>query len=601
MPETDKGKGDAKAKLSNPQIYRRNKDSGKLEVKDGVNDDDIKLLKDEHLLEDNFNLDEGYFSPVFMEKRLGILQEKYKDLTAELPIVYADCDGQALKVSDKAGLTILRGTGTHTKLFVTRPGGAGGKTEIYIMDSNTNGYDKDIEAAYGDTAKYTIVYPDTEVSRQNRKEYEQLKEENKERENRINSESSSLMERYSDLSDAELDRIDELSNELIELSGELEVFPRNSLEIQKDTHHCASYAVHFADRLYKKIREVKDSDSKKNTIDCFNEVMADIGKGTYLAKVESKGDDLMVDRKMFSMPKELWIYSGSEGALDRMITAEAKKQLEEENKKKGGAAKAAMTEKEIEDKVKKIKTDMKRKLAPYKEKRDEARPKRMGEKMKGPNNRGQEAEVVTTAVENELRAEYAAVHNWRMKELKLVANELRNDRAQAANKNTGDKVSTVIGALRDTVSSDSPTPKNPVNSKNALDTPAVLGGSPGSLGEAFKNIVSSDSPTSKNPVNSKNALDTSAPGGSPGSLGEAFKNIVNPGSPIPENSISEISTPTTSLALDGPSISPEEAFKNIVNSESFNSTDSINSINTPNTPAVPDGPPGSSGLTQGGH
>ncbi|MDR3078937.1 MAG: hypothetical protein LBU15_02765 [Rickettsiales bacterium] len=402
MPETDKGKGDGKAKLSNPQIYGRNKDSGKLEVKDGVNDDDIELLKEEGLVGENFNLDLGYFSPAFMEKRLEILREKYRDLTAELPIVYADCDDKkALKVSNKAGLTILRGTGTHTKLFVTRPGGANGKTEIYIMDSNTNSYDKLIEEAYGDTTKYTIIYPDTEVSRQNRELHRQL-EEPKRR-------ASAALKRVFN---------EETWKAFSEIDAKLGASPRNSLGIQKDIHHCASYAVHFADRLYKKIKEVKEqSIPARGTVDCFNEVMADIGKGTYSAKVEmtdmNEGKN-MVNRKMFSMPKEFWIYSGSEGALDRMITAEAKKQLEGENKKRGDDN-AVLTEKEIEGKVKEIETNMKRKLVPYKGKRDE-----------------KEATIslttgnpVSAGVKNEIRAEYAIVHNWRMKELKSVADRLR--------------------------------------------------------------------------------------------------------------------------------------------------------------------------------
>jgi hypothetical protein len=70
------------------------------------------------------------------------------------------------------------------------------------------------------------------------------------------------------------------------------------------------------------------------------------------------------------MPKEFWIYSGSEGDLDIMIRAEAKKQLLEE-KKKIGEGNAVLTDDEIETKIGEIGVNMKRKLVPYKTKRKE--------------------------------------------------------------------------------------------------------------------------------------------------------------------------------------------------------------------------------------
>ncbi|MDR3078938.1 MAG: hypothetical protein LBU15_02770 [Rickettsiales bacterium] len=555
MPETDKGKGDGKTKLSNPQIYRRNKDSGKLEVKDGVNDDDIKLLEEEGLLENDFNLDLGYFSPAFMEKRLEILREKYKDLTGELPRVYANCDGgMALKVNEGPCLTILRGEGKHTKLFVTRPG-VDGKTEIYIMDSNSNDYDKDIEAAYNDTNKYTIVYPDTEVSRQDREKYDKKEEK--------------IEQLQLDPSKNQKEIEKEIKSMFLE-TGDPQ---RNSLGIQKDVYHCASYAVHFADRLYRKIREVKNSDSKKNIIDCFNEVMADIGKDIYEAKVEFRKKNLMVNRKMFSMPKEFWIYSGSEGALDRMITVEKTKQLEEENKKRMEAGDAAMTDKEIKDKVKEIETNMKRKLAPYKAKREDEEKIRMkaGEEKRaeeleflerlgkarstiaddayvayslleeelakkkeemgdsGPGEKTNEiealelrtkaaeditnqeygrfeeiqnrkanlanTELVSGKIKIEVRAEYAITHNWRMKELKLVADELR--KAKEVQEITGQVLAEIVEKAIELANSKSqtdleedstmaalkggvkgPKPFDSVINANVPTTPAVPDGPP---------------------------------------------------------------------------------------------------------------------------
>jgi hypothetical protein len=355
----------------------------------------------------------------------------------EVEITFINCSEERtmMKTEEGSGLTILYGP-SHTEL-ITRRRLDNGKTEIYVMDSHKNNRDSLVEDTYGDPEKFTVKYPDTELSMKNRNLYNSRLKELKDMLDNIiqplfgrlqsvpqGEEKEKLNDEFSKAHSYYVRERDQLSGMLINAGG---------LGVQKDATHCISYAIRFAEKIYKTVKTDMKENGTYNVIESFGRVMDKLenhreGTTTDCDKTKEK------ERNMFLMPDFLLEYSGSEETLNVAIRARNVKDEEEK--------------KELEKRLK-------RKLIPYKRKRAEEFEKRLappekklnemldtaeelGKNGDGEKNRERIEECEAKIREelenngenlrrmnNRLCEEFAPARNWRNKHFKRVANRVR--------------------------------------------------------------------------------------------------------------------------------------------------------------------------------
>ncbi|MDR2777589.1 MAG: hypothetical protein LBB24_02360 [Rickettsiales bacterium] len=419
------------------KIFRIDKERGELEEKEEVTSDDIKLLRETGLLEEIFKLDDGYFPPQFVEQLIESIREKYPELMKDLPITFANCSNIGITKTDieeGSGLTILYGHG-HTVL-VTRRQLDSGRTEIYVMDSYGNSANHLINNTYGDPDKFTIKYPSTELSIKNRDvTYGPiLREFEKERREKLEELHRKMQEEPDEEERKKLQDI-HFNTKLIfeKRRGQLNIPNLDRLGIQMDSTHCISYAIRFAEKMYKTVKTEMKKNGTDNVIESFGEVMDRLKNYREMLTEEEKATE-KEERNMFLMPDFLLENSGSEETLNTAI--EARNIGDEEERGK-------------------LEKQLKRKILPYKKKRQEERENRLTlaektlnemrdtvEKLKrdgnGEKNR-EEIEEYEDKIEEklhmnaldskclagELSNEFSPARNWRNKHLKKVANQVR--------------------------------------------------------------------------------------------------------------------------------------------------------------------------------
>jgi hypothetical protein len=301
-------------------------------------EEDIKVLKQEGLLLEQFNLpknfdeDKGRLPSEFVEKIVNLAREKYSDLVAELPISFVTCReaDQQIPIENTVGLTILDGS-YYPRLLLRRPL-PDGKIEIYVIDSHSNNEDKTIEDAYGDSSKFIVKYPETEKSIEYKKQIDPIEEKIaeycKERKNSL------------------------------ELEKEKEKYSIDGIGVQMDVKHCISHAVHFATKIYEAVKDEIDKGNAKNAVDGFNKVMdgfkEHIRVDTYPWKrVYSKEEGIKFEkeRRMFLFPDFLAKSSKYGTVLDMVIEAREKEKKYELDKKIKEHEKMMEEEKRKEEKI----------------------------------------------------------------------------------------------------------------------------------------------------------------------------------------------------------------------------------------------------------
>ncbi|MDR3079210.1 MAG: hypothetical protein LBU15_04210 [Rickettsiales bacterium] len=391
--------------LSNPKIFTTR--DGELKKTKEVTDEDIELLRKAGLLGDvktlgeDFDPNSSYFHPEFVKEMIENVREEYGDVAAELPISFVDLNKPDSKISAEpgSGLAVVY-SDRHTKLLLKRllPSG---KTEIYVLDALNNESDYYIDKLIsGNPENFIVKYPVTALTQD-------------------------------------------------EWLGE-------SLGIQYDYTNCISYAVHFARKIYKAVREEK-ARSEKNVLESFNEVVNRFeGRGTRMVTRDEP------PAPVFAMPDFLLRYSGSEGALDRMIEARVK--VEGDSKRE------------------EINKYLKSKLIPYKNKRREECEEQTknlredlvsmglelentkkaleGKEVAGVDRKGRrmleqrvkelakksktiDGEIQT--MEIEMRYTYSPAANWRNKDIKNVADGIRRRGRTLGGFVIGPEVATGLG------------------------------------------------------------------------------------------------------------------------------------------------------------
>jgi hypothetical protein len=338
-------------KLSNPKIFTTK--NGKLEEIDEVTEGDVRVLEEAGILRDtlqptstNFDLDSDYFPPAFVKEMIEAVREKYSDVAAELPISFVDSRlvNSETPIESSSGLVVLYSR-NHSKLILKKllPSG---KTEVYVLDVSNNSPDSYLDEACGNSEKFVVKYPVTALTQD-------------------------------------------------EWLGE-------SLGIQYDYTNCISYAVHFAKKIYKAVREEKTR-SEENVLESFNRVVSSF---------KICGTKLRADNRksvpIFAMPDFLLRCSGSEGALNNMIRARVKTECK--------SVREEITE------------HLKSKLMPYKIKRREELEK-LNQRPKGglvsTGCRLLTYREMAGGIEIELCKTYSPAQNWRNKDIKRMAERLR--------------------------------------------------------------------------------------------------------------------------------------------------------------------------------
>ncbi|MDR2077572.1 MAG: hypothetical protein LBP39_01240 [Rickettsiales bacterium] len=373
-------------KLWAPDILKINPASKTVEKIGEVSGGDIKLLKEEGLLPKNFNPDKGYLPPEFVKEMVDLVREKYSDLTEQLPISFVDCSkvDQTMPTEYNAGLTILYGE-RHTKLVVRRPL-LDGKIEVYVMDSATNNKNKNIEDAYSDSSKFIVKYPETEKT---------------------------IREQY-----------------LPDYIG--------VIGVQMDSTHCISYAVHFARKIYKAVKDEIDNGNAKNAIDGFNRVMDGLKEHVRVPGIEERMCGAKERRMMFFLPDFLLKYSGSEAMLNMTIEArknEEKDGLSEKLKEKivpYNNKRKKEANKQIEKgavPVRKALNKLLDELEKLNNSKDETLNEEIAEKEEKIKNKLEDNDI---RVENrtkylnlDLREKFSPARNWRNKDFKKIAERVR--------------------------------------------------------------------------------------------------------------------------------------------------------------------------------
>ncbi|MDR3079238.1 MAG: hypothetical protein LBU15_04360, partial [Rickettsiales bacterium] len=190
------------------------------------------------------------------------VKDKYSDLAVELPISFVDSRlaNSEIPVEPGSGLVVFYGE-HHTTLILKRLLSSG-KTEVYVLNANSNARNLYLDEVYGDSEKFIIKYPATALTRG--------------------------------------------------------IFLGEPLKIQCDSTNCISYTMHFAKRIYRAVREgVKGG---KDAMESFNGVvnrLRDHGATKY-PRIGGVVDML------FNMPDFLVRCSGSEELLDGVIECRVK-------------------------------------------------------------------------------------------------------------------------------------------------------------------------------------------------------------------------------------------------------------------------------------
>ncbi|MDR2077854.1 MAG: hypothetical protein LBP39_02715 [Rickettsiales bacterium] len=401
-------------KLLAPDILKINPANKTVEKIGEVFEGDIKLLKEEGLLPQDFNPNEEYLPPQFVEKMIDLVREKYSALTAELPISFVDCSqaDQTMPTECNAGLAILYGD-FHTTLVVRRPL-LDGNIEIYVMDSYANVEDGIIEDAYGDSSKFIVKYPETEKTIEHKKQIDFLEEKIAEfkKEGKNTSELSRARIKYSP----------------------------HRIEVQTDGIHCISYAVHFARKIYKAVKDEIDNGNAKNAIDGFNKVMSGLKEHVRVPNAEERMCGVK-ERRMFLLPDFLLKYSGSEAMLNMTIEArknEEKDGLSEKLKEKIVPYKNKRKyelDKTIEEEavpVRKTLNKLLDELGKLSDSKDEASKEEIAEKEEKIKDKLEDNDIRvenrTKYLNSNLREKFSPARNWRNKDFKKVAEKIREKR-----------------------------------------------------------------------------------------------------------------------------------------------------------------------------
>ncbi|MDR2077693.1 MAG: hypothetical protein LBP39_01860 [Rickettsiales bacterium] len=307
-------------------------------------EEDIKVLKQEGLLPENFNLpenfrvDKGRLPSEFVKKMTDITREKYSDLAAELPISYVACRKMyfgkmmdQIPTEDTVGLTILDGK-YYSRLLVRRllPDG---KIEIYVIDSHSNDEIEVIKDAYGDSSKFIVKYPETEKSIEDKKQIESPEE-----------------------------KIEEFKKEgksTSELEAKRGKCSMCGIKLQMDDTHCISHAIHFASRIYEAVKNEIDKGNAKNAVEGFNRVMDGFKEHIRIDNIspwkliDNKWERIKVkkERRMFLFPDFLLKSIKGETVLDMVIEAREKEKKYELDKKIKEHEKMMEEEKRREEKI----------------------------------------------------------------------------------------------------------------------------------------------------------------------------------------------------------------------------------------------------------
>ncbi|MDR2777222.1 MAG: hypothetical protein LBB24_00405 [Rickettsiales bacterium] len=289
--KTDNGVSEeASNRMLNPNIFQVNKTTGKVELIDSITNKDITLLEEEGYLEKGMDLNSAHLSAKFVDElMIGNVRNKYSGVVSDLPINFVNCcEGKEVEAEKSPGLTVVYSERKKHYLLIARKPVANGKTEIYVMDSNSNVEIPEVEAAYGNKSEFIIKYPSTPISRYDGDMFMTI--ETKMREKMATGESE--------------------MEELVSLCLEQSTYFPNSLGIQKDTNNCMSYSVHFARKLYKAVQN-KMSETGKSVVECFGQILD--GFERYVGQYEGKARD------MFFMPDVFLKYGGSETAVNKDI------------------------------------------------------------------------------------------------------------------------------------------------------------------------------------------------------------------------------------------------------------------------------------------
>ncbi|MDR2077556.1 MAG: hypothetical protein LBP39_01160 [Rickettsiales bacterium] len=401
---------ESESKFLNLDILKIDKEKKVVKKIDRVSENDIRILKEKGLLSKNFNPYESYLPPGFVKEMINLVREKYPDLTKELPISFVDCSkaGQTMPTEYNAGLTILYDK-LHTKLVVRRPL-PDGKIEIYVIDSHSNNEDKTIEDAYGDSSKFIVKYPETEKSIEYKKQIDSIDERIKDS---INS-----------------------GENILELFKIRRKYSIDNIGVQMDGTHCISYAVHFARKIYRAVKDEIDNGNVKNAVDGFNKVMDGFKEHIRISNIEERTRGVK-ERRMFLFPDFLLKYSGSEAALN--MTIEARKNEEKDglseklkekivpykNKRKYELDK---TIKEEAVPVRKELNEMLDELEKLNDSKDEASKKEIAEKEEEIKNKLEDNdEKVENRIKElniDLRWKFSPARNWRNKDFKKVVERI---------------------------------------------------------------------------------------------------------------------------------------------------------------------------------
>jgi hypothetical protein len=408
-------------KLSNPKIFTTK--NGKLEEIDKVTEGDVRVLEEAGILRKaqrpfsiNFDLDSDYFPPAFVKGMIEAVREKYSDLVAELPISFVELNSpfSNIPMEHGAGLDVIYGP-HHTMLTALRPV-ANGKTEVYVLDAYSGSANFHIgRVSYDDTKKPVIKYPTTDVSEDAREKMKAVLEKRE-----------ILIKSYTEK---------KMYDEVLRLAMKPTEYDKDKLMIQTDRTHCISYAIHFAEKIYKAMRGER-ARSNCTVLGSFYKVM---DKFEILQDKDVGPPYEMQDK--FRMPCFLTKHSGSEDALEIIAAATAKR---------GKGDEAAAIEKS-KDKLKLYKNIRKEKCEEQTENlRGELESTELElEKAKRAFTEGNVAEVggedrkilrqiveelgeksktidkKIQIIETRMREIYSPAANWRNKDIKRMAGRLR--------------------------------------------------------------------------------------------------------------------------------------------------------------------------------
>ncbi|MDR3079209.1 MAG: hypothetical protein LBU15_04205 [Rickettsiales bacterium] len=485
-------------RFSNQTIFSTR--DGELKKTKEVSDEDIRLLREAGLLGDvktlgkDFDLNSSYFSSDFVKEMIENVREEYSDVAAELPISFVDNSSPFFEIpmEHRAGLNVIYGD-AHTVLTVAKPI-ATNETEIYVLDALDSSPKWLIEqGALKAAGKFVIKYPITDVGEDAREKIRGVIEERKK-----------LRKSYIEKG---------MDEELFRLANEPLGYNKDKLMIQMDYTHCISYAIHFAEKIYKAVREEK-ARSNCTALESFNKVME---------KFEILQDKDVGSRyethNAFRMPYFLTKHSGSEDALGTIAAATAKRGKVDEaaviEKSKG---KLKLYKDKRQEKYKEQTENLRGELVSTKlelEKTERAFTEgnvtevggedreMLEQRVKELDKKSKEIDGKIKVIETRMREIYSPAANWRNKDIKNVADGIRRRGGTLGGFVTRPEVATGLGPETSEKEKKVVAEKSPVQQPLPSSSSLPLG--------VFKNMVKTSTDIISGPPSAANVSNLPSP------------------------------------------------------------------------------------------